>query len=445
MHHVRFFDLSLFDQGLLRDTSTLTRKMLNNITAESIHYANRCTAQPLNGYSGDGSYSPGVMFTPYAPATSIPRFSYTNASPMLTQLDTNQTYPVASCERTFSRGAVTAALPQTAPVYAPSTPSPYQLFVDPATGATLTIDDDEMLIHRTGYALPSAGAAAMPNVTVGRQPSPTAVCYDGQDYMTHTSDHCPCVYCAAAPPSGDVLPPQSPLAAPAVAPLEMPSFNPEPHLSVRVGVAASPKQPTLAGSFSTMSASQQYHTEDTPARSTRRSSKNESPSTSSRKTSAPVSNTASSTPSYAVDVIGHNGRTLQVVSHMPLDAGMHVVFEGDRGLDMGIVDRVSPSSGYTSTSDTAMVVRNATREEIALWTEELPALAAEATKECSVLVASMGLRMRVVEASFQLDKQKLTFFYETTEPRVDFRKLLIELFNRYRCRIWMEKKQKNSA
>jgi hypothetical protein len=143
---------------------------------------------------------------------------------------------------------------------------------------------------------------------------------------------------------------------------------------------------------------------------------------------------------FSVEVSGHHGRLQTVVSHVVLEEGTHVVFEGDRGLDMGIVMSMQLSSSKVPTGTSVpMVVRSATEDEVREWTVDLPEQAAEAAQECAAVVQSMRLKMAIRGASYQLDKQKLTFFYETAEHRVDFRKLLIELFNRYRCRIWMEK------
>lgn len=47
------------------------------------------------------------------------------------------------------------------------------------------------------------------------------------------------------------------------------------------------------------------------------------------------------------------------------------------------------------------------------------------------------LPMRVLDAEYQFDRHKLTFFFEA-EQRIDFRDLVSELFSQYKTRIWMQ-------
>ena len=47
--------------------------------------------------------------------------------------------------------------------------------------------------------------------------------------------------------------------------------------------------------------------------------------------------------------------------------------------------------------------------------------------------------MRIVDAEFQFDRHKLTFFFEShLNVRVDFRALVCDLFITYKTRIWMQ-------
>jgi cell fate regulator YaaT (PSP1 superfamily) len=52
--------------------------------------------------------------------------------------------------------------------------------------------------------------------------------------------------------------------------------------------------------------------------------------------------------------------------------------------------------------------------------------------------------MNVVDAEYQFDRHKLTFFFEA-EGRVDFRELVRDLFSIYKTRIWMQQLDKNTA
>ena len=50
--------------------------------------------------------------------------------------------------------------------------------------------------------------------------------------------------------------------------------------------------------------------------------------------------------------------------------------------------------------------------------------------------------MNVVDAEYQFDRHKLTFFFEA-EGRVDFRDLVRDLFSIYKTRIWMQQLDKS--
>nr|CCC94069.1 unnamed protein product [Trypanosoma congolense IL3000] len=56
---------------------------------------------------------------------------------------------------------------------------------------------------------------------------------------------------------------------------------------------------------------------------------------------------------------------------------------------------------------------------------------------CSQRVLERGLPMTIVDAEYQFDKNKLTFFYEA-QQRMDFRELVRDLYKTFRARIWME-------
>ena len=45
--------------------------------------------------------------------------------------------------------------------------------------------------------------------------------------------------------------------------------------------------------------------------------------------------------------------------------------------------------------------------------------------------------MSILDAEYQFDRHKLTFFFEA-ERRIDFRELVSELFSQYKTRIWMQ-------
>lgn len=151
---------------------------------------------------------------------------------------------------------------------------------------------------------------------------------------------------------------------------------------------------------------------------------------------------------YSVRLEGQHGHVTEGVSAVALRPGDYVVFEGDRGEDLGKVTQIAEmprgasantSMDSRSHSKVPMVVRNATPDEVALWQGKLRDEADAAVSVCAQALASLGVKNLTIEhAVFQFDHKKLTFFYSSNE-RVDFRRLLPEMYSRYRCRIWMER------
>lgn len=145
-----------------------------------------------------------------------------------------------------------------------------------------------------------------------------------------------------------------------------------------------------------------------------------------------------------------------------LKIGTYVKVEADRGEDLGIVvgkvaaekysfsARASfsagigppPSLGSTAT-DLKRIIRLATHDEVSLLSlkrEEEE----ELLKICRRKVRERCLPMNVVDAEYQFDRHKLTFFFEA-EGRVDFRELVRDLFSMYKTRIWMQQLDKNTS
>lgn len=147
-----------------------------------------------------------------------------------------------------------------------------------------------------------------------------------------------------------------------------------------------------------------------------------------------------------------------------LDIGCYVKVEADRGEDLGIVvgkmsaekynlaaGRASfrpPSNSPTdlnaspsNAADLKRVIRLATHDEVNLLLvkrEEED----ELLRICRTKVRQRALPMNVVDAEYQFDRHKLTFFFEA-EGRVDFRELVRDLFSMYKTRIWMQQLDKN--
>jgi cell fate regulator YaaT (PSP1 superfamily) len=61
---------------------------------------------------------------------------------------------------------------------------------------------------------------------------------------------------------------------------------------------------------------------------------------------------------------------------------------------------------------------------------------AKALELCRTKVRQRKLPMEVIDAEYQWDRRKLTFYF-IAEKRIDFRELVRELFRLYKTRIWM--------
>lgn len=120
----------------------------------------------------------------------------------------------------------------------------------------------------------------------------------------------------------------------------------------------------------------------------------------------------------------------------------YVIVEADRGEDLGritasgaIAERKCSgcSTGCAAPVPTRRVLRRATTDEINA-SKALRADEERVRKITRERVAHFGLKMKVTEAEWQLDRNKLTIYF-TAERRVDFRELVRDLARTFRTRI----------
>lgn len=157
--------------------------------------------------------------------------------------------------------------------------------------------------------------------------------------------------------------------------------------------------------------------------------------------------------------------------------GDFVKVEADRGEDMGIVlsktlardfEEVMPTAGYrgrgfssgqgerkflyrlATVEERAALVKKVEDEEQALQVCQLDVpinchhylfhlniLIAFSSQVIREKVVEQQLPMNILDAEYQFDRHKLTFFFEANR-RIDFRELVSELFSLYKTRIWMQ-------
>jgi len=104
---------------------------------------------------------------------------------------------------------------------------------------------------------------------------------------------------------------------------------------------------------------------------------------------------------------------------------------------------MGPTSGSGNVADLKRIIRLATHDEVSLLAVKREE-EAELLRICLAKVRQRGLPMNVVDAEYQFDRHKLTFFFEA-EGRVDFRELVRDLFSMYKTRIWMQQLDKNTS
>ncbi|MBX6365878.1 MAG: Signal peptidase-like protein, partial [Gemmatimonadetes bacterium] len=137
-----------------------------------------------------------------------------------------------------------------------------------------------------------------------------------------------------------------------------------------------------------------------------------------------------------------NRREYLLAEFDDLDVNEHVIVEADRGEDLGLVTATGAvaerkcsgcSTGCAAPVPTKRVLRRARADEVA----KAAALRADEPRVRQITrekVLQFGLKMKVSEAEWQFDRNKLTIYF-TAERRVDFRELVRELARTFRTRI----------
>ncbi|KWU45874.1 PSP1-domain-containing protein, partial [Rhodotorula sp. JG-1b] len=137
--------------------------------------------------------------------------------------------------------------------------------------------------------------------------------------------------------------------------------------------------------------------------------------------------------------------------NLHLEEGDLVIVEADRGRDVGkflksvTVDEVHKFQQHLGgTSQLARMTKECQPKRIfaKAGPADTHALLSKAQDEVKALalvrskVAQKGLPMEILDAEWQWDRRKLTFYY-TAETRVDFRELVRELFRIWKTRVWL--------
>ena len=120
-------------------------------------------------------------------------------------------------------------------------------------------------------------------------------------------------------------------------------------------------------------------------------------------------------------------------NQIDLNAEDYVVVETIRGMEIGKVSSLKEIEDQDITQEIKPILRKATQQDISDYHEnlELAKYVFAYTKE---LVIQMALEMKIVDASYTLDRKKLLISFES-EERIDFRELVRSLSQQYQTRI----------
>jgi len=127
--------------------------------------------------------------------------------------------------------------------------------------------------------------------------------------------------------------------------------------------------------------------------------------------------------------------------NLDLRPGEHVIVQADRGEDLGEVSAVgviaerkcSSSGGCATPEPERAVVRHARQDEVSRMAQ-LRVDEDRVRAQTRELVEKHGLKMKVTEAEWQFDRNKLIIYF-TADKRVDFRHLVRDLARTFRTRI----------
>jgi cell fate regulator YaaT (PSP1 superfamily) len=131
---------------------------------------------------------------------------------------------------------------------------------------------------------------------------------------------------------------------------------------------------------------------------------------------------------------GHRIELFILPDNVQVQPGDVVIVEADRGIDAGTLLRCGPGQlSAQARKPVQRVLRPATEEELR-HLERIRDEDATALRTCRERVEGSRLPMRMIDAEYQFDGNRVTFYF-TAEGRVDFRSLVRDLAKVFRTRI----------
>jgi cell fate regulator YaaT (PSP1 superfamily) len=151
-------------------------------------------------------------------------------------------------------------------------------------------------------------------------------------------------------------------------------------------------------------------------------------------TAAAESRPAEETPLFIIEFKGSRKEIYRNPYGLKLNSGDWVMVQVERGEDLGrFITTVDATSVNPENIKPLPILRAATPDELGLREQNVQK-EKDARGECIKLIAKRELNMKLVDVEWQLDGNKVTFYF-TAEKRVDFRELVKDLAAVYRTRI----------
>jgi len=139
-------------------------------------------------------------------------------------------------------------------------------------------------------------------------------------------------------------------------------------------------------------------------------------------------------PVYMVEFKGSRKEYYHDEYNLPIKPGDCVIVQVERGEDFGrAIQQLSADMAHAARVKPLPILRLANSEETT-HNEENRKDELEARQVCRRMVAERSLDMKVVDAEWQFDRNKMTFYF-TAEKRVDFRALVKDLAGVFKTRI----------
>ncbi|MBI3872210.1 MAG: hypothetical protein HY304_03925 [candidate division Zixibacteria bacterium] len=139
-------------------------------------------------------------------------------------------------------------------------------------------------------------------------------------------------------------------------------------------------------------------------------------------------------PVYLLEFKGARKEHYHDEYHLPITPGDAVMVQVERGEDLGrVLLRLTPDRVRSARVKPLPILRLATADEIAKDQENRQS-ELESRQTCRRMVEERRLEMKVVDAEWQFDHNKMTFYF-TADKRVDFRALVKDLAGVFKTRI----------